>query len=136
MDRQPTLEGERLLLRPLASTDRDALFAVASDRLIWEQHPAHDRWQPEVFGAFFDEALSAGGALVVILKGQERIVGSSQFRPCPIAPSEMEIGWTFLARDQWGGSVNREMKRLMLNHALANCPRVLFRIGDTNSKRS
>lgn len=132
MDRQPTLEGERLLLRPLASTDRDALFAVAADRLIWEQHPAHDRWQPEVFDAFFDEALSAGGALVAILKDQDRIVGSSQFRQCPIAPSEMEIGWTFLARDQWGGSVNREMKRLMLNHALANCPRVLFRIGDTN----
>ena len=132
MDRQPILEGERLRLRPLVAADREALFAVASDRLLWEQHPAHDRWQPEIFGRFFDEALREGGALVVVINDNERIVGSSQFRACPIAPSETEIGWTFLARDQWGGATNREMKRLMLGHALASVPRVLFRIGDTN----
>ena len=32
MDRQPVLEGERLLLRPLRDSDWDALYAVASDR--------------------------------------------------------------------------------------------------------
>ena len=132
MDRQPFLEGERLTLRPLAAEDRESLFKVASDPLLWEQHPAHDRWKPEVFAKFFDEALREGGALAVILKDDERIVGSSQFRPCPIALREMEIGWTFLARDQWGGATNREMKGLMLAHALASVPRVLFRVGDTN----
>jgi RimJ/RimL family protein N-acetyltransferase len=136
MDRQPILEGERLVLRPLEPGDRDALSSVASDRLLLEQHPAHDRWRPEVFGKFFDEALREGGALAVILKNGERIVGSSQFRACPIAPEEMEIGWTFLARDQWGGGTNREMKRLMLAHALESVPRVLFRIGDTNWRSS
>lgn len=132
MDRQPILEGERLLLRPLASGDREALHRVASDPLIWEQHPAHDRWKPEVFDEFLDDAFREGGALVVLLKSEDRIVGSSQFRPCPIAPSEMEIGWTFLARDQWGTGTNQEMKRLMLAHALASVPRVLFRVGETN----
>jgi len=132
MDRQPILEGEQLRLRPLRADDHEALLAVASDPLVWEQHPAHDRWKPEVFGKFFEEALREGGALVVVLTGEERIVGSSQLRACPIAPSETEIGWTFLARDQWGGTTNREMKRLMLAHALASVPRVLFRIGDTN----
>jgi RimJ/RimL family protein N-acetyltransferase len=132
MDQQPILEGKRLRLRPLVSEDREALFAVASDRLLWEQHPAHDRWQPEVFGTFFDEALREGGALVVVLKDGGRIVGSSQFRPCPIALSETEIGWTFLSRDQWGAGTNQEMKRLMLAHTLASVPRVLFRVGETN----
>ena len=32
MDRQPVLEGERLLLRPLGEDDWDALWAVASQR--------------------------------------------------------------------------------------------------------
>ena len=132
MDRQPVLEGEQLLLRPLAGEDWDALYAIASDRDLWAQHPAHDRWQEPVFRVFFDEALAEGGALVAIEKESRTIVGCSQFRTCPLAPSETEIGWTFLARAQWGSGLNDEMKRLMLGHALASVPQVLFRIGDTN----
>ena len=132
MDRQPILDGERLRLRPLEASDWDALFAIASDREMWAQHPAGDRWQEDVFRTFFDDALEQGGALVAIEKASDRVVGSSQFRPCPLDSSEIEIGWTFLARAQWGGETNREMKRLMLGHALAEFPRVLFRIGETN----
>jgi RimJ/RimL family protein N-acetyltransferase len=36
---QPTLKGALLVLRPLRPEDFDALYAVASDPLIWEQHP-------------------------------------------------------------------------------------------------
>ncbi|MGQ7830852.1 GNAT family N-acetyltransferase [Altererythrobacter sp. Z27] len=132
MDRQPVLEGERLLLRPLASDDRDALFRVASDPLLWEQHPIGDRWQPDVFRSFFDEGLNSGGALVVTDRASGRIIGSSQFRPDSIDPDAVEIGWTYLAREYWGGAFNRELKRLMLAHALASVPRVLFRVGSAN----
>ena len=31
--------------------------------------------------------------------------------------SELEIGWTFLARVYWGGNYDGEMKRLMLDQA-------------------
>ena len=64
MDRQPTLEGERLLLRPLRADDWDALYAVASDPLVWELHPAHDRWQEGVFRKFFAEAMAQRDALI------------------------------------------------------------------------
>ena len=60
MDRQPTLRGETLLLRPLVEADREGLFLVASDRELWALHPSHDRWQRPVFDALFDEALEAG----------------------------------------------------------------------------
>ncbi|MEY3042361.1 MAG: hypothetical protein RLZZ174_1443, partial [Pseudomonadota bacterium] len=66
MDRQPTLRGEGLLLRPLAATDRSALYEAASDPLIWAQHPAKDRWLPEPFNAFFEAAVASGGALLVL----------------------------------------------------------------------
>ena len=46
---QPTLEGELLKLRPLRPDDFDDLYAVASDPLIWEQHPANDRHEENVF---------------------------------------------------------------------------------------
>ena len=43
MERQPTLETERLVLRPLAETDREALFAIASDPAVWEQQKIINR---------------------------------------------------------------------------------------------
>ncbi|MCL4674072.1 MAG: GNAT family N-acetyltransferase [Sphingomonadaceae bacterium] len=132
MDRQPVLTGERLILRPLVEADRAALYAVASDPLLWEQHPMHNRWQRPVFDAMFDEALAAGGALAATLRDGGAVVGSSQFRPTRFDPDAMEIGWTYLARVHWGTGLNHEMKRLMLAHALAHVPRVLFRIGEHN----
>jgi RimJ/RimL family protein N-acetyltransferase len=133
LDRQPTLEGERLLLRPLRADDWDALFAVASDQAIWAGHPAHDRWQEGVFRAFFDDALAHGGALIAIDKATGAVVGSSRFQGYDDADGgSVEIGWTFLARSHWGGAFNPEMKRLMLAHALQSVRRVVFRVGQAN----
>ncbi len=42
-DLQPVLKGEFLELRPVRADDFEDLFAVASDPLIWKQHPANDR---------------------------------------------------------------------------------------------
>ncbi len=133
MDRQPVLEGERLLLRPLRADDWEALFAVASDPEIWAIHPQHDRWQEPVFRAYFADALKQGGALVVIDKTNGAIIGSSRMQAHdPADGGSVEIGWTFLARSHWGGSFNREMKRLMLGHALKFVERVDFRVGEGN----
>ena len=137
MDRQPVLEGDRLILRPLQPADWDALYGVASDPELWALHPMHDRWQEPVFRAFFDDALAQGGALAVILRGSGRetgrIIGSSRFQGYSAdVGGEVEIGWTFLAREFWGGSYNAEMKRLMLGHALAQVGCVLFRVGIDN----
>ena len=133
LDRQPTLEGPGLLLRPLHADDWDGLFAVASDPLIWEQHPAHDRWQEPVFRAFFDDALAQGGALAVIDKTSGQIIGSSRYQGLESANGgSVEIGWTFLTRSHWGSGANREMKRLMIGHALASIAECRFAVGEEN----
>lgn len=134
MDRQPTLAGELLLLRPLREDDRAALYAIAADKELWALHPAHDRWQRPVFDALFDEALASCGALVALDRATGRLVGHSQFRPSARVPGAIEIGWTFLARDRWGGETNRELKRLMLAHALVHVEQVVFRVGAENHR--
>jgi len=52
-DFQPTLRGELVELRPLQADDAEDLFAVASDPIIWEQHPVRDRYKRKVFAASF-----------------------------------------------------------------------------------
>ena len=132
LDRQPHLIGELVELRPAAADDFDALFAVASDPLIWEVHPAHDRWQEPVFRRFFADGLASGGMLVAIDRASGAVIGSSRYDFGRAEPDEVEIGWTFLARSHWGGRYNKEMKRLMLDHAFGNIGRAIFLIGDTN----
>ena len=133
LDRQPMLEGERVRLRPLEQSDWDALFAIASDPGIWEQHPMHDRWREDVFRAFFDDALAKGGALAVVDTTSGEVIGSTRFQDYdPGEGGSVEIGWTFLARRYWGKGINPEMKRLMLKHAFESVARVDFRVGETN----
>ena len=138
LDRQPVLEGERFALRPLRADDWDALYAIASDPVVWEQHPMTDRWREEVFRAFFEDALAKGGALAIIDTRDGTIIGSSRFQALKSAEddeeeqSSVEIGWTFLAPRYWGTGANREVKRLMLAHALESVERVDFRVGEAN----
>ena len=131
---QPTLNGELVHLRPLRPEDWDDLCAVASDPLIWEQHPINDRYRVDVFRGFFREALESGGALIVIDSKDGRVIGSSRFDGYDEDKSEIEIGWTFLARSHWGGPYNGEMKRLMLGHAFRFVKRVILLVGPQNMR--
>jgi RimJ/RimL family protein N-acetyltransferase len=131
-DLQPCLQGELIELRPLRAEDYRELYAVASDPLLWEQHPCWDRYQEDVFQAFFREGLLSGGALLAIDRHGGRVIGSSRFHGYNPEASEIEIGWTFLARTHWGGVYNGEMKRLMLRHAFQFVRSVIFVVGIGN----
>ena len=131
-DLQPILKGELLELRPLRPEDWDDLYTVASDPLIWELHPARNRYEEPVFRQFFQDALKSGGAFAVLDAKTRHIIGSSRYHAYNEDRSEVEIGWTFLARTYWGGTYNREMKRLMLTHAFRFVRSVLFFVGLQN----
>jgi RimJ/RimL family protein N-acetyltransferase len=131
-DLQPNLKSELIELRMLRPEDWDDLFGAASDPLIWEQHPERNRYKEDIFRIFFKEALESGGAFVVIDRKTQQIIGSTRFHGYDPKKSEIEIGWTFIARKYWGGHYNREMKRLMLAHAFRFVDNVVFFVGEKN----
>ena len=129
---QPVLTGQLVELRPLRSEDYEDLYAVAADPLIWEQHPVKSRHERQEFLMFFRESLASGGTLAVVDARTQRLIGSSRFHGWDEESSEVEIGWTFLARSHWGGTYNREVKELMLAHAFRFVDRVVFLVGLEN----
>jgi N-acetyltransferase len=131
-DLQPTLKGELIEVRPLRREDFDALYAAASDPLIWEQHPESDRHERPIFARFFEGAIESKGAFAVIERRSGRIIGSSRYHNLVPAESEVEIGFTFLERAYWGGRYNGELKSLMLAHAFRFVDRVVFVVGPGN----
>jgi RimJ/RimL family protein N-acetyltransferase len=130
LDLQPVLVGPTVLLRPLVEGDFDALYAIASDPVVWEQHPAKDRTQEPVFRRWFAEALASAGALVAVERTSGEVIGTS--RLVQHGHDEVEIGWTFLSPARWGGIWNGEVKRLMLDHAFLEVQRVRFTVHSDN----
>jgi len=131
LDLQPTLTGRHLMLRPLAAQDFDALFAVAADPLLWEQHPDPGRGTRAGFAPFFEGALRSRGCLVALDAARRSIIGWSRYSDH--APGErIAIGYTFLARSHWGGTTNAQMKRLMLHHAFTDVHEVRFMVAERN----
>ncbi|HVJ01597.1 MAG TPA: GNAT family N-acetyltransferase [Sphingomonas sp.] len=132
MDLQPILTGALVTLRPTVPEDWDALYAVASDPLIWEVHPAHDRWQEPVFRKYFEDALASGGGMTILDRASGEVIGASRFHGHDPERDEIEIGWTFIGRRYWGGVYNREIKRLMLDHIHRYVGTVTFMVGEDN----
>jgi len=132
LDRQPTLASELLLVRPLRRDDVEALWAISSDALLWAQHPAKERAERAGFEQWFEDAIDSGGALVVLSRDEGEVIGTSRYGRLDAVRSEVEIGWTFITRRLWGGRVNGELKRLMLEHAFRSVGAVVFRIHAEN----
>jgi len=133
-DFQPALKGSHVEIRPLLVDDQEALYSVASDPLIWEQHPSN-RYKREEFDTFFMESLASGGALLIIDARTKAVIGTSRYLGYKKEKRGVEIGWTFLARSHWGGKYNGDLKLLMLSHAFNYVDRVIFYI-DPNNERS
>lgn len=133
MDIQPThLQDANVRLVPLQETDFERLYQVASDPLIWEQHPSKTRYQREVFANYFKGAIESKGAFLVLDTQSGEPIGSSRFYDYDAARATILIGYTFLARSHWGSTYNRSLKTLMIEHAFTFSDHVVFHIGAQN----
>jgi RimJ/RimL family protein N-acetyltransferase len=131
-DFQPTLTGPSVIVRPIADGDWAELFAAGSDPEIWKVHPRSDRYTEPVFREYFDSAVASKMAFVLVDRPTDRLIGSSRYYGYQPERSEIEIGWTFITRSHWGGKTNREVKRLMLDHAFTFVDTVTFWVGEKN----
>lgn len=133
MDLQPRhLFNDLVKLIPLEKGDFERLYQVASDPLIWEQHPNKNRYQREIFQVFFEGAIQSGGAFLIFNNQTGQLIGSSRYCAYKSDTSTISIGYTFLSRDHWGSTFNPALKRLMLEYAFRFVDNVIFHIGSKN----
>jgi len=129
---QPVLENDLCILSPLEEKDFDALYKVASDPKIWEQHPNKDRWKKEVFEKFFEGAIKSKGAFKIINKETGEVVGSTRFYDFNKEEDYILIGYTFYAVSCWGKGFNLSVKKMMLDYLFNYVSKVRFHIGAEN----
>ena len=130
---QPThLQNDLVKLAPIGPDDFERLYQVASDPLIWEQHPSPDRHKREVFPAFFDGAIQSKSAFLILDAATGATIGSTRFYDFLPEAHSIAIGYTFLARAYWGGHYNSSLKSLMLHYIFEYVDTVLFHVGAQN----
>ena len=130
---QPTdLKNDLIKLVPLQESDLEELFSVASDPLIWEQHPNKLRYQKPVFQNYFEGAMESKGAFFIREATTNEPIGSSRFYDYDEKNNAVLIGYTFIARKFWGNGYNNALKKLMLEHAFQFVNKVYFHIGAFN----
>jgi RimJ/RimL family protein N-acetyltransferase len=114
----PTLETERLLLRPFAESDLDAWAQIVADEetteFIGGVQSREDAWR-QIAMYLGHWTLRGYGQWAVEVKRSGRCIG----RAGPWYPEgwpELEIGWT-LARDVWGEGYATEAGRAAMDWA-------------------
>jgi N-acetyltransferase len=126
------LKNEVIQLIPLEENQFEALYLVANDELLWEQHPNKLRYQRDVFQNFFDGAIQSNGAFLVLDRKTNEVVGSSRFYDYDEEEKSVLIGYTFIGRNFWGIGYNAAMKKVMLDYAFQFVDKVYFHVGASN----
>lgn len=132
MNLQPTISNELITIKPLQENNFESLFTIASDELLWEQHPNNDRYKKEVFQLFFENAIQSKGAFIVINNKTNEIIGSSRYYKFNEVEKSILIGYTFISRAFWGTNYNSSLKELMIKYAFQFVNKVHFHVGETN----
>ena len=111
----------------------EELYSVASDPVIWEQHPENDRWKREVFINFFQIAMeNTLGCFTIVDKTLDKFIGSIRFYSHDKIDNSIRLGYTFLSNEYWGTSANLQIKKLMLDYVFTHIDKVYFDIGKEN----
>jgi RimJ/RimL family protein N-acetyltransferase len=135
------LEGQIVVLEPLAAGHEDGLFAAAQHPEIWTWlAPVGE--SREYFSAWFAASLAeseAGreGVFVTIDRESGKPIGSTRYLNLREAHRGLEIGWTWLDPSMWRTGANVEAKLLMFEHAFGTlgCMRVELKT-DARNERS
>ena len=127
------LETNAFSLEQTTSSDFDLLYEIASNPVVWEQHPEKDRWKRPVFSAFFQGAMENDlGCFTIRDKSAGIVIGSTRFYSHDALGDAVRLGYTFLSPGYWGSGANREIKEVLLDHAFTIVERVYFDIGAEN----
>ena len=111
----------------------EKLYLIASNPIIWAQHPKKKKRKKNKFEEFFNKAIKNKlGCFSIFDKKYNKIFGSTRFYSYDENNKSVRIGYTFIAPEYWGTSTNKQIKEMMLDYIFQYLDNVYFDIGDHN----
>jgi RimJ/RimL family protein N-acetyltransferase len=76
--------------------------------------------------------MESKGAFLIMDAATGKALGSSRFYDHHPDKKEIKIGYTFFSKACWGKSINKNVKGLMIAHALTFVDTIIFHVGASN----
>lgn len=141
-DKDYILEDERVLLRPLKSSDYDNLLSFSLNEPTLWQYSIQQANTEEKLLSYINNALEKRKNLseypfIVFDKKTNQYAGSTRFYDIQLKDKTMQLGYTWYGKDFQGTGLNKHCKFLLLQFAFdeIEMERVEFR-SDNNNARS
>lgn len=141
-DKDYILEDERVLLRPLKSSDYDNLLSFSLNEPTLWQYSIQQANTEEKLLSYINNALEKRKNLseypfIVFDKKTNQYAGSTRFYDIQLKDKTMQLGYTWYGKDFQGTGLNKHCKFLLLQFAFdeIEMERVEFR-ADNNNARS
>jgi len=137
------MEGELVVVEPLAFEHEQALFSAGHDREMWtyltsfpnayETRERFHRWMEEALAAAAD---GSEGPWAIVDRASGQAIGSTRYMALRPEHRSLEIGWTWLGRSWWRTGANVETKLLLFRRAfeLLGCERVELKTNARNAR--
>ena len=136
-----TLRGQYVTLMPLTLEHGEALFrALNGDEELWRCIPVA---QPQTLAEMQDwittvlEEQTQGRRLpfAVVEHASGQVIGSTSYVNMSYPNRNLDVGWTWYAREHWRTAVNTACKYLLLRYAFETlrCIRVQLRVDARNT---
>jgi RimJ/RimL family protein N-acetyltransferase len=117
---KPTLQNEKVILRPLELSDEAALWPIAQERELWE-YGLKDLSEPGELRKYIESAINnrtAGNTIVwVIIDAKTgKVAGCTRLAEISWFDERGQIGWTWIGKEFQGTGLNRAMKYEIFNY--------------------
>jgi RimJ/RimL family protein N-acetyltransferase len=137
------MEGELVVVEPLAREHEEGLFAAGHDHEMWTYLAAFPNAfeTRERFHRWMEQALARGaagseGPWAIIDRASGRPIGSTRYMALRPEHRSLEVGWTWLGRPWWRTGANVETKLLLFTRAFEQlgCERVELKTDARNAR--
>lgn len=132
------LAGEKIRIVPMERHHIQGLYEIGDDKVIWSHLPK-TIYTLNDMKSFVEEALYKKETgiefpFVVLLRDNDKIIGSTRFLDISNLNKSLEIGWTWYAPSVWGTHINTECKYLLLKYCFETLKlvRVQFKTDERN----
>ena len=133
------LTGEFVRIVPMQKNHIQELYEIGKDDAIWTHYPdtvveSFNDMESIVENALYNKKIGTEFPFVVLLRENDKVIGSTRFLEISKNNKRLEIGWTWLTPTAWGTKINAECKYLLLKYCFETlkCIRVQLKTDELN----
>ena len=116
----PTLQNQKVILRPLQQSDEELLWPIAQEKALWvyglKDLSVRENLNQYIQSAIKDRTNGICAVWIIIDAASGRAAGCTRLAEISWKDERGQIGWTWIGKDFQGSGLNKAMKYEILKY--------------------